>query len=73
MKLMMYQRLQRYPNISHGALDKVKSIYADKFEKVYYGQTGEEYYKLPIGDYYLSDEGLKKTKFITYIIYMNSF
>lgn len=54
-------------------LDKVKSIYADNFEKVYYGQTGEEYYyKLPVGDYYLVYEGLEEDQ-IHYLYHLYEF
>lgn len=54
-------------------LDKVKSIYADNFEKVYYKQNEEEYfYKLPIADYYLVYEGLEDDQ-IHYLYHLYEF
>jgi hypothetical protein len=45
------------------ALDLVKECYADNFDKVYYGDTEEEYYyKLSFADYYLVYEGTSETE-----------
>ena len=49
------------------AMDLVKKQYAANFKKVFYKNSKEYYYKLPIADYFLTYEGLEQDG--TYYIY----
>lgn len=56
------QVVMNYNLTTMQALDLVKLQYAANFEKVYYENTKEYYYKLPEGNYFLSYEGTGETE-----------
>lgn len=54
------------------ALDLLQANYAANFEKVYYAESAEYYYKLPFAEYYLIYEGTGETD-TEYLIHLYEF